>query len=224
MAKKKQTDIKPLLEQSKAYSGAFDYFNNRLFGGRLSPCMLMLTRNKHTTGGYFCPDKWFNDSGDPLPEIAINANNFVAGDLSKLFTILIHEMAHQYQWQFGKPSRSGYHNKEWAKLVKGIGLQPISDDGKETGQNVDTVLIENSKAETAVLEIPDECVFPFYADPLIMGDGDDNPEQDEHVPERKKKSGKRVKYTCAECGLNAWAKADASIICGECSRVMIGNV
>jgi hypothetical protein len=29
------------------------------------------------------------------------------------------------------------------------------------------------------------------------------------------KSGKRVKYTCPRCDLNAWAKHDAKLICGE---------
>ena len=29
------------------------------------------------------------------------------------------------------------------------------------------------------------------------------------------KSGKRVKYTCAQCGLNAWAKHDVKLMCGS---------
>jgi hypothetical protein len=36
--------------------------------------------------------------------------------------------------------------------------------------------------------------------------------------ERKNK----VKYTCAECGQNAWAKPDASLICGVCKKWMLG--
>ena len=28
------------------------------------------------------------------------------------------------------------------------------------------------------------------------------------------KSGKRLKFTCPACGLNAWAKPDARLVCG----------
>ena len=30
------------------------------------------------------------------------------------------------------------------------------------------------------------------------------------------KAGVRTKYTCPNCGLNAWAKADVVLICGAC--------
>ena len=30
-------------------------------------------------------------------------------------------------------------------------------------------------------------------------------------------SGKRVKYRCRACGLNAWAKPGVMLVCGECS-------
>ncbi len=33
---------------------------------------------------------------------------------------------------------------------------------------------------------------------------------------RGKKAASKTKYTCPCCGQNAWAKPDASIICGEC--------
>jgi hypothetical protein len=52
---------------------------------------------------------------------------------------LVHEMTHLDQRHFGKPSRAGYHNKEWAKLMRDVGLIP-SDTGapgdKEVGQRV----------------------------------------------------------------------------------------
>lgn len=34
----------------------------------------------------------------------------------------------------------------------------------------------------------------------------------------KGKSGKRIKYTCSSCGLNAWAKPDVQIVCGTCEE------
>ena len=31
----------------------------------------------------------------------------------------------------------------------------------------------------------------------------------------------RVKYTCSDCGLNAWAKRDAKLLCGECEQILL---
>lgn len=32
----------------------------------------------------------------------------------------------------------------------------------------------------------------------------------------KAKKASKTKFTCPECGQNAWAKADAALICGAC--------
>jgi hypothetical protein len=39
---------------------------------------------------------------------------------------LVHEQCHQQQAEQGRPSRSGYHNKEWSQKMLAIGLQPIN--------------------------------------------------------------------------------------------------
>jgi hypothetical protein len=36
----------------------------------------------------------------------------------------VHEMAHVWQHAHGKPSRNGYHNKEWAAKMDERGLIP----------------------------------------------------------------------------------------------------
>lgn len=36
-----------------------------------------------------------------------------------------------------------------------------------------------------------------------------------------KGTGTRTKFTCTECGLNAWAKNNANIMCGDCKLIMI---
>jgi hypothetical protein len=33
-------------------------------------------------------------------------------------------MVHLWQHHHGKPSRTGYHNKEWATMMKAVGLIP----------------------------------------------------------------------------------------------------
>jgi hypothetical protein len=48
-------------------------------------------------------------------------------------------MAHLWQHHFGKPSRNGYRNREWAAKMREVGLIPSDTGepgGKETGQKV----------------------------------------------------------------------------------------
>ena len=45
--------------------------------------------------------------------------------------------------------------------------------------------------------------------------GGDGIEGEEGGEEPKPKG--RIKYTCPQCELNAWAKPEATILCGECS-------
>jgi rubrerythrin len=37
---------------------------------------------------------------------------------------------------------------------------------------------------------------------------------------RKKKAASKTKYTCRGCGLNAWAKPAAPLVCGACQEPM----
>ena len=40
------------------------------------------------------------------------------------------------------------------------------------------------------------------------------------MPKAKKKNNTRAKFTCPECGLNAWAKPAAPLHCGDCDVAM----
>jgi hypothetical protein len=56
-------------------------------------------------------------------------------------------MAHQWQFEFGTPSRAGYHNEEWSKKMQSIGLMPSHNGkpgGKKTGQNMSDYVISGS--------------------------------------------------------------------------------
>ena len=46
---------------------------------------------------------------------------------------LVHEMCHLWQEDFGKPSRGGYHNRQWADKMIQVGLMP-TDTGEPGGQ------------------------------------------------------------------------------------------
>lgn len=61
-------------------------------------------------------------------------------------------MVHLWQHHFGKPTRSGYHNREWANKMESIGLIPGDtgeEGGKQTGQKMTHYIEDGGKYEKA---------------------------------------------------------------------------
>jgi len=218
-----KTTLKPSLIQDNAYYKAFDYFNKELFGGSLPRPYLVLSRNNNIVGGYFSPNQWADEKGKKVHEIAINANLMHQEDLEVLFVTLIHEMVHLAQYVEGTAGRKAYHNQDFADKCKVRGLKTINinEPDKEIGQSVTTELIPKGKAERAIINLPDDAIFPWLATQVIeeSGDGDGNGNGGSGDGQQKK-PGRRSKYTCVMCGLNAWAKPGASLKCGTCDKLM----
>jgi predicted SprT family Zn-dependent metalloprotease len=117
---------------------AYDHFNKSLFNGRLPTCLLTVQREKNVMG-YFSANRWTDPQGHVVHEIAVNPAYFARHNLMEVMQTIVHEMVHNWQHCFGKPSRNGYHNKEWAYKMDQIGLAPSSTGrpgGKRTGQKV----------------------------------------------------------------------------------------
>lgn len=128
-------NMKPSLDFYSYLQSAFDFFNSRLFDDKLSPVMFTITRKK-STAGYFRANGWIVEGGDNIHEIAINPQYFITSSPLELYQTIVHELVHQFQYEHGTPSRTNYHNTEWAEKMKSIGLMPISKNGKGTGQSV----------------------------------------------------------------------------------------
>jgi hypothetical protein len=87
--------------------------------------------------GYFARERFGTcDRADITDEIALNPVHFDHRSDEESLATLVHEMVHLWQFHFGKPSRGGYHNREWAAKMKAVGLQPDNGNGRETGQSV----------------------------------------------------------------------------------------
>ncbi len=118
---------------------AYDHFGKDLFGSKLPDVFITYQRKAHSFG-YFSPDRFSgraNKSGNH--ELALNPDGFINQTDEQVCQTLVHEMTHVWQHAHGTPSKRGYHNKEWAEKMKGIGLQPSSTGmvgGKETGQRM----------------------------------------------------------------------------------------
>lgn len=124
---------------------AYDFFNDKLFGSQLPPCLMTLQREKNTMG-YFSSNRWIGDNQQQVHEIALNPAYFITHKPLELMQTIVHEMCHLWQHEFGKPSHRTYHNKEWADKMESIGLMPSSTGqpgGKRTGQKMSDYPIPN---------------------------------------------------------------------------------
>lgn len=126
---------------------AYGHFNTALFDGKLPPVMFTVQRQKELMG-YFAPDRWTSLEGTRCHEIGINPANMGRSRVVEVLQTLVHEMVHCWQYIYGKPSRSCYHNTEWAYKMIDVGLQP-SDTGLPggaiTGQHMNDYPIEGGR-------------------------------------------------------------------------------
>ena len=87
-----------------------------------------------------------------------------------------------------------------------IGSQPSTTGepgGQETGQSVTHYIIPDGRYAKAYAQLA-ATGFQLHWQSIPASEQG-----------RAKKSSK-TKFTCPECGQNAWAKPDAHLICGEC--------
>ena len=198
---------------TKTYDGlnrAFGFFNERLFGSQLPPCLITMQR-KAKAYGYFAGSRFGSKDGAVVTdEIALNPSHFHERTTEQSLSTLVHEMVHLWQHHFGKVSRGGYHNAEWAAKMKEIGLNPSDTGqlgGKETGQRVSHYIAEGGRYASAYAALEATGFDALYVELWAEGAG---------RAKRKAKNASKTRYTCPDCGLNAWAKPAASLMCGDC--------
>lgn len=140
---KQPNKIKPTAQAYAELQQAFDHFNIRLFEGKLPQCLLTLQREKKTCG-YFSAQRFGDQEGHRVDEIALNPAYFAVEPLQEIMQTIVHEMVHLWQFHFGKPGRGRYHNDEWADKMQAIGLMPSSTGapgGRRTGDHMADYMI-----------------------------------------------------------------------------------
>ncbi len=204
--------MKPTQETYSQFYKAYTYFNKALFSNRLTPCIITLQRQRGSYG-YFWGGTWSETKGSNITdEIALNPDGFQNRADKEVLSTLVHEMTHLQQHHFGKPSRSGYHNGEWAKMMEVVGLIPSETGeagGKKTGQRMTHYIEPCGRFEIACNK--------------LIEDGFSIPWQSitKNSEETEKKRTSKTKYSCQTCGTNAWAKPNTKLICGDCEELMI---
>lgn len=204
-------EINPTAHTYGDLNRVYDFFNARLFGGALPRCLITMQRHKGAYG-YFAPERFGSRDGATITdEIALNPMHFAERSIKETISTLVHEQAHLWQQHFGEPSRGGYHNKEWGAKMKEIGLYPSATGepgGKETGQRVSHYIVDGGAYDVAFADLEKAGVRDLFGDRW----GDDA----KAAKSKAKKNASKTAFECPECGLKAWAKADAKLMCGAC--------
>ena len=220
-----------------AYEKAFDVLNEKAFDGKLPSVVLTLRAGRNTNGYAWAKrfrlhDKAVSveataessiyapvdavDTGDDstalFDEIAINPAT-AARPARDVLGTLLHEMCHVWQFNFGKLSRNGYHNAQWAGKMLEVGLKPfnVENPDKMVGQKVTHTIEVDGLADLLFREIEAQ----FGADLVV-----ELPTADKA---KKPAKNSKVKFTCPECGANAWGKDTLILICGACDQPMLSD-
>lgn len=198
---------------------AYRYFNSHLFtpifGHPVPEAILTLTSKKSAKGYYH--HKRFNASGDRISEISICYNNLAYTTFDILST-LAHEMAHYEDFTVNyRPNkgRNGYHDKQWASIMRQIGLIPYCVDngakpGKETGFKVTHTIEEHGK-------------FAVVATQFLSMYGDFPLAQNREVVIGQVKKKKTRPVAKCDCGTSFSLPygLNITITCNKCGKSMI---
>jgi predicted SprT family Zn-dependent metalloprotease len=203
------TTQKVTLTQFQALQKIYDHMNRKLFKGELGQCLINLSR-KSKAHSFFAPKRWSaRGSEERIHEISINPQTINRNPIAVIST-LVHEMAHLWQEDHGKPSAQ-HHNKEWAAKMEELGLIPSSTGlpgGKKTGRNMTHYIEEGGAYERAFAAMPDDYIYTFIAHEL----------NESKAAKAKKKAKNKVKYTCDSCDSNVWGKPGLHIVCQDCGH------
>ena len=222
----------PTTHQFTKYQRLYDYYNDQLFKGGLPFCLLILSRNMEKVCGHFSKDRWQDREGNSTHEINLNPVYMATATDKNICQTLVHEMVHLWQHEFGKPSRAGYHNKEWAAKMKEVGLMPShtgKKGGKQTGQQMDDYPIAGGIFEKAFEKMPKDILLPFkskefleeleFLDAVLEGIGTSETgitSEYRPRPQRRPKKKNRIKYSCSSCKANVWGKPNLELLCKTC--------
>ena len=202
------TQITVTEAQFRALQIAYDHFNETLFEGTLPTCLLTLQRSQVRTQGFFTSAGFIARHGsEAIDEIALNPRVFEGRSDEAIFSTLVHEMVHLWQSYFGRPTRGGYHNREWAAKMKVIGLQPSDTGepgGKEVGQKMHHFVIAGGQFQLAVRSLPQGVCINWQA-------------REETKERTSKRRPSKLKFTCPSCGANVWGKPGLKLTCENTS-------
>lgn len=215
----------PTEEMMASFSYAYDFFNTEVFHNQLPPCVLTVQRWRKGVYGYFMKESWEDHQKEHIrDEIALNPDWIHARPITEVLSTLCHEQVHlkQHHDPNGKSGKRGYHNKQWARMMRTVGLIP-SDTGRpgglETGRSVSHYIEEGGAFQRACQKLlATGFVIPWHTVTPALNDHDQN-DDDDDISKKKRES--KSKYSCRGCRLNIWAKPKVRVLCVDCEQELV---
>lgn len=208
---------------------AFDFFNSRLFGNRLRPCLITLQRQRGAAG-YFAAQRFETRDGTIIvDEIALNPELFHAHSEANILSTVVHEQVHALQAQYGHPSDGGYHNKEWADWMERIGLIPSDTEmegGQKTGFHMSHYIQPDGPFARACADLIAQGIGISFVDrwaAMANAKPESDPAHDKRQARRKSKAASKSLFRCDKCGQSAWGKSSLKIDCRPCCQPMAAS-
>jgi predicted SprT family Zn-dependent metalloprotease len=204
----------PTAASAQALQTAYDFFNKKLFDGKLPPCILLLHR-KRNANGYFWAER-FADRADKtkLDEIAINPSEMRGRDDRAVLSTLVHEMCHLEQQHFGKAPKGNYHDKQWGEMMDRVGLTPTSTGkpgGKRTGAKVTHLIVDGGPFDVACKALlKTGLTLPYMERNFTKAE----------KARAKVKRASKTKFVCPDCDQACWGKPTLQVICADCMEPM----
>lgn len=223
-----QRELVPAIQASAELQYAVNHFNAELWD-RQVPNPILTYTNKPNCLGYFAPDKFERADGLVVSEIALNSAYLAVRPIELSLSTLTHELVHAWRHYLGPPNRKGskggggYHDTVWSDEMERIGLMPTNTGlpgGRRTGYRVTHFIIKDGLFDLSCRELLDSGFQISWADRVVRANStDDGFGSDGEDPTNAKvRKRDRIKFTCSntKCGLNAWAKPSALLMCGQC--------
>lgn len=208
--------------QYQILHAAFDHFNRELFDGALPHVMLTMDRSRRKAIGVFSWNRFESRKGEGTThEICLNPKKFKGVSDEDILSTLLHEMVHLWQFEFGRGSRSPYHNREWADKMETLGLIP-TDTGKLGGQRTGTsmthLIVEGGPFQESARRFlqREQVAWEFM---LSFASPHPHPKVKRSNVEKAQRLA--VDHTCPRCGMVAKAPEIAFLICGVCQEKML---
>jgi len=220
--------IRPSIESTAEILFAADKINAHCFKGRIPEFIVSYIQKKNVPS-HFQPNRFQRADGDLVHGLAFNSTLQGIRNQKDSLTTIGYELTRLARYEFGPINQrggrgsNGYHDKPWAMLAESIGLQPSDTglpNGKITGSKMSYYLIEGGPLEIAIQELLDIGFRINWHDRLTFQNIGATDNFEEEIPAPKKD---RIKFTCKNCGLNAWAKPSARLKCESCDLLMLAD-
>jgi len=221
------------------------HFGRCLYADELPPALFTVKRGLRSFG-YCVPARWEHQERNSVAEIVLNPVLFGDRSWIDLFKTIVEQQCHLWQHEHGHPSRPGYHNAEWSRKLKSLGLIPTANGkvgGCETGQRVETYPEPNGRFLTACvgavtrkdlfpvvlsersIEVPALAAFPVRLGlprrmerMLFAPVGAWARAHRSEEAELLAASKRKVTYVCNACNIRVWGGPDLKLRCQSCDR------